>query len=216
MSVLLDMMTDTAWVPFWTAIVAAAGILQALFLIVNAILVWRYLGETKELRKATQKQVDKSQSLVETAQNQLILGREELVAIRAQVAASQAQAQTAQDGIEGQIRPALITNYTDTFQLSNIGSGPALHIRFSKVDRGSGVMWDADPFPMQILSIYAKGQAGTNIRLRTSPHAPGASVLDGMSLQCTYRSLSGHTHATVVDLDERGNAEDTRFYVRPR
>jgi len=56
---------------FWTAVAALAGIGQVVVLIVTARFVFRYLQETERMRKATEKQVEKSQSLVALGHRQM-------------------------------------------------------------------------------------------------------------------------------------------------
>jgi len=60
-------MGDPARIPLWTAIVALAGLGQAVLLFANAIFVWCYLRETKKLRQAAEEQVNIGQRQVEVS-----------------------------------------------------------------------------------------------------------------------------------------------------
>lgn len=126
------MMNDPARSPLWAA-------LQAELLVVSAILVGWYLVETRRMRKASEAQVKKSQDLVEAAQRQLEASGQQLAAMQVQTKLAQAQ-------LEAQIRPA-VSVYDDPnlrqFRVKNVGSGPALDLKFVMEKHGNPVMWDA-------------------------------------------------------------------------
>ncbi len=189
-------MFESSSIPFWTML---AGWAQVLVLIVTAVFVWLYLRETERLRNTGQEQVKASQSQVGAAY-------EQLTAIREQTA-------VAQDQLEGQIRPAIVVRLivgAQGLRLINLGNGPALHIKLSPTDRGSGPKPDLDRFPDEIGFIEVGGSTPTDVRAQGA----GITALNGRSLQCQYTSLSGGTHWTVADFDKIDNDRliATRFY----
>jgi len=203
-------------------VTAIATIVQDALLLLSAVLIFWYLRETRKMRKAAQDQVEESQELVKAAQRQIDVGQKQVAASKsqadaafAQLAAIREQIILAQDQLEGQIRPALVARVNrQGVELVNIGSGPALHVRLSPVNKGSGALLAVHPFPERhdaIAFLESKQNQQTIVQCRTNPQYSGAPVLDGRSLQCTYKSLSGRIHYTVVDFtDDR--VDDTRFY----
>lgn len=131
--------------------------------------------------------------------------------------AAERQAELGRQQLEAQVKPALIARLqanSHTVELINIGSGPALHVEFMTVPRGSksregitGLGYD------QIAFIEPKQTQLTHVRSR-EPDVPGTVFLDSSSrsLRCEYRSLSGRVYFSVFDFDHVGNfVEDTRF-----
>jgi hypothetical protein len=175
----------TLWsFPFWTML---AGWAQVGALVVTAVFVWRYLKATEGLRTETAKQVD-----------------------------------AANDQLEAQIRPAIVVRAKGSphgLELVNSGKGPALDVVCSPAERGSegSRRWsDAENFNSFVAdrSFIEAGVARiTNIRTSPEQGLGGVPVLNGMSLQCQYESLSGRTYWTVVDFDKAsGNTViDMRF-----
>jgi len=174
------------------------------------------------MRKAAEEQVKESQALVVAAQKQLGAGHEQVRASQSQVtaayqqlAAIREQTAIAQDQLEGQIRPALVAQHApDGVELVNIGSGPALHVKLGPVTRGSGAYVKPPQFAQlpDLITFIEPGQKRqTWVQVKSRPDKPGRPDLDGSSLQCTYKSLSGRTHYTVVDFAGT-NVTDTRFY----
>jgi hypothetical protein len=196
-SVLLDMILEPSLASFWSALAALAAIIQGLLLLVNAIIVWDYLQETKKLRVATQDQVEETKKLVFAERRQL----------------------------EAQIRPAVVGRmkmaYDQLFvQLVNIGSGPALDVRLSAVGRGSVEQWDGvnEPFPPEPLLAFIErgGERLTSVRTREVKGLGGIDVLGDRSFRCEYQSLSGRIYSTVVDFDQAGVCvERTSFSELP-
>jgi len=172
-------------------IIAAATIVQDVLLLVSAFLIGWYLYETRRMRKAAEKQVTESQSLVKASEEQL----------------------------EAQMRPAVVVRVRrppESLQLVNVGKGPALDLILSPAERGSegSRKWsDLETFGADIAFIAAGGEDLTGIRTQPQPGLGGVPVLNGRSLQCQYTSLSGRTCWTVVDFDHAtGNTvESTRF-----
>ena len=191
-------MGDPARVSFWAAGAALAGFAQAFLLIVNAVIVWDYLQETKKLRIATQDQVEETRKLVYAERRQL----------------------------EAQIKPAVVArmkwaSQQQLVELVNIGNGPALDVKLSAVGRGSVEQWDDvnEPFGRELLLAFIErgGDRETGIRTRPVQRIVGAvSVLGERGLRCEYRSLSGRTYSTIVDFDQNGAcAERTSFSELP-
>jgi len=201
-----------------------ATLVQDALLLLSAVLIFWYLWETRKMRKAAQQQVDKSQELVEAAQRQIDVGQKQVTASNSQanaafqqLAAIRQQVALAQDQLEGQIRPALVARINQLgVELVNIGSGPALHVQLSPATRGLGAHLAVQPFPEphdRIAFLELKEVRQTILQCRANARYPGAPVLDGRSLQCTYKSLSGRIHYTVVDFTAE-KIDDTRFYER--
>ncbi len=168
-----------------------AMIVQDGLLLANAVLIGWYLYETRKMRKAAEEQVRESEALVVAAEDQL----------------------------EGQIRPALVAQLAQFgVELVNIGSGPALHVNLAPVPRGSAADLRPAPFaprPDPIGFLQPGQVCQTQVRVKSSASFPDSPSLDGASLQCTYKSLSGRTHYTVVDFAET-EVSDTRFYDATR
>jgi hypothetical protein len=203
-------------------ITAVATIVQDLLLLASAFLIAWYLYETRKMRKAAQEQVKESQALVVAAQKQLDAGHEQVQASQRQVtatyeqlAAIREQTAVAQDQLEGQIRPALVARFSrDGVELVNIGKGPALHVKLGPVKPGSHAYVKPPQFgqlPDPIGFMEPRQVCQTRVQVKSGANYPGAPDLDGSSLQCTYKSLSGRTHYTVVDFAGT-NVTDTRFY----
>jgi hypothetical protein len=202
MNTLWAMMNDPARATLWAA-------LQDFLLVVSAILIWGYLVETRRMRKAAQEQISTSQELTKVGHQQVAAAYEQLAAIREQVA-------VAQDQLEGQISPAIVARVErNGIEVLNIGSGPAIRVQLSAVDKGSGPNVAVREALYQIAFLEAKQSHLTSVMCTGNPVFPGAPDLRGRSLQCTYKSLSGRRHYTVVDFEEDGpRVEDTRFYER--
>jgi hypothetical protein len=100
--------------------------------------------------------------------------------------------------------------------LINLGTGPALQVRLSAIERGSMGKRDLDRLADDIELIEAGGkQVGTSVQTTGAlPVVPSTCVLQGRSLQCQYSSLSGHTYWTVADFDggRKNKLIATRFY----
>lgn len=158
---------------------------------VTAIFVWRYLKETEELRRAAQRQLG-----------------------------------PADEQSEAQIRPAIVVRCRPPqgVTLVNVGSGPAFDLIASPAERGSqgSRRWSEverfDGFVVDSSFIEVRGERDTNIRLHPGDGPGGAPILNGRSLQCEYRSLSGRLHRTVVDFDHATGMTviSTRFSYEPR
>lgn len=171
--------------------------LQAELLVLSAILVGWYLLETRRMRKAAENQVRESQ-------NQ----------------------------IEAQTRPVItvfVRGSVYGLELHNVGTGPAFGVILSATERESNGKPDLDRLQNDISFIEPGQKFPTGIRPVTIPGftTPGATsagaipVLNGRSLQCQYKSLSGRTYWTVVDFDKASGTTviDTRFsggHILPR
>jgi hypothetical protein len=119
-----------------------------------------------------------------------------------QVRESQALERASQEQLEAQFRPAIAVFYRGNVILS-----PA--------ERGSIGKPDLDRLQDDIPFIEAGEEVGTSIRPRDIG-MPGVPVLNGRSLQCQYKSLSGRTYWTVVDFDKPSGMTviDTPFLCR--
>jgi hypothetical protein len=174
----------------YQAVTAVATVVQDLLLLVSAVLIYWYLYETRRMRKAAEEQVAESQALVKASEEQL----------------------------EGQIKPAIVVRVQErAVQLVNIGSGPALHVELSAVLRGSLTKDQMEGFSFDRIAFLESRQA-VDTRVRTSfvqgtnpnPH------LNGRSLRCEYKSLSGRCYFTVTDFDSEGAfATETHFGRQP-
>jgi hypothetical protein len=128
----------------------------------------------------------------------------------------------ANDQLEAQIRPAVVIKVRpepQSLELINVGKGPALDLLLSPTKRGSAGSYDVsvqEAFGDDIAFIEVGGHCPSGVRTQ----AIGGlreSVLNGKSLQCEYKSLSGRTYWTVVDFDHASGkvVEGTRFYWEP-
>ena len=131
--------------------------------------------------------------------------------------AAEKQVAVSRQQLEGAAKPALIARLQENshvVELVNIGSGPALHLEFMTVPKGSvskegitGLGYD------RIAFLESKQTRVTHVRSR-EPDIPGTFFLDSSSrsLRCEYRSLSGCVYFSVFSFDHTGNfVEDTRF-----
>jgi len=137
-----------------------------------------------------------------------------------QVTESQALVKASEEQLEAQIRPAVavrVRRPPESLLAVNVGKGPALGLIMSPAERGAegSRKWsDLETFGADIGFIAAGGEDFTGIRTQAIAGVGGA-VLNGRSLQCQYKSLSGRTYWTVVDFDHAtGNTvERTRFNI---
>jgi hypothetical protein len=123
----------------------------------------------------------------------------------------QRQVTVANDQLEAQIGPAIVVRHGSGgrgLELVNVGKGPALHVRLSATDRGSAGKAGLDLLVDEIGFVEVGGSWPTIIRTQ----GVGVGVLNGRSLQCEYKSLSGRTYWTVADFDKSDNNRliDTR------
>lgn len=119
---------------------------------------------------------------------------------------NQKQLNVSQEQLEAQFKPTVVAcvNGSLAVELRNIGSGPALHLDLSIVPRGSldgslktGLGYDKIEF------LEPKQQQVTRTRtVPTSGHS--AETVNGRSLRCEYKSLSGRSYFTVFDFDFEG------------
>ena len=131
--------------------------------------------------------------------------------------AAERQVEIGQEQLEAQAKPALIARLPEDGQLIellNIGSGPALHLEFMSVPRGSidrenltGMGFD------RVVFLEPKQTRVLHVRTR-EPEIPATAWLDSSSrsFRCEYRSLSGRTYFSIFDFDHTGNfVENTHF-----
>jgi hypothetical protein len=173
-------------------ITAIAMIAQDFLLFISACLVGWYLLETRKMRKAAEKQVSKSQELVNAAQKQL--------------AASLVQT-------EAQIRPALAVRLQGGIQLQNVGNGTALNVAFSLLDDLAGeVNWAPRlNIGSEVVAPYLE---------RGEDPDRGAVLADRRfgpetGLQLRYQSLSGKKYASLITFGRDGRVIRTRFVQEP-
>ena len=168
-------------------VIAVATIVQDFLLLVSAFLIGWYLYETRKMRKSAEKQVAESQALVRASEEQL----------------------------EGQIKPAIVVRVQQqhAVQLVNIGSGPALHVELSAVLRGSLTKDQMEGFGFDRIAFLEQRQAiGTRVRTLSLQGQNQNPNLNGRSLRCEYKSLSGRCYFTVTDFDSEGAyATETHF-----
>ena len=128
------------------------------------------------------------------------------------------QVKVSQLQLEAQIKPALVArlqNDSHVVELVNIGSGPALHVKFVVVPKGSTMWQDVCGLGGydQIAFLESKQTWLTHVRTR-KPDVAGTFILDSSSasLRCDYKSLSGRTYFSVFDFDQSGGfVENTHF-----
>lgn len=175
----------------YQCITAVATVVQDVLLLASAVLIGWYLYETRRMRKAAETQVTESQALVKASEEQL----------------------------EAQIRPAVavrVRRPPESLLLVNVGKGPALDLILSPAERGSdgSRRWAEIEIFGAVAFVAAGGEDVSGIRTQVITGV-GGPVLKGRSLQCQYKSLSGHTYWTVVDFDHAtGNTiESTRFNI---
>jgi hypothetical protein len=131
--------------------------------------------------------------------------------------AAETQVKVGQQQLEAQTKPALIARLLEDshiVELVNIGNGPALHLEFMSVPRGSiarqnlmGLGFD------RIVFLEPKQTRVLKVRTR-EPEITTTFWLDSSSrsLRCEYRSLSGRAYFSVFDFDNTGNfVENTHF-----
>src|SRR5437868_382741 len=112
--------------------------------------------------------------------------------------AADRQVEVGQQQLEAQTKPALIARLQENSQLVellNIGSGPALHLEFMSVPRGSMTRQNSTGLGFdRIAFLEAKQTRVLHVRAR-EPEIPATAWLDSSnrSLRCEYRSLSGRT-----------------------
>ena len=174
-----------------------------------------YLRETHKMRKAAEYQVKAAHDQLDASHIQVQASQSQVKAAYDQLAAMRQQTGVALDQLEGQIQPALVARVSSHgVELLNIGSGPALHVRLSPAEKGRGAYLTVHPFPEphEAIPFLEPGQiTQTKVQTVPNPSFPLAPVLNGRSLQCTYKSLSGRVHYTVVDFTGM-SVDDTRFY----
>lgn len=184
-------MFDQSSIPAWTAIGAVAALCQFGALVATAVFVWRYLMATEALRDVARKQLD-----------------------------------AANEQLETQMRPVIAVkpDPPTSLKLVNLGKGPAFDLVVSPADRGSegSRRWSErerfNDFVFEPFFIEVGAERQTNIHTQAVHGLAGVPVLNGQSLQCEYRSLSGRTYWTVVDFDHATGTAiiATRFASEPR
>lgn len=171
-------------------VTAIAAVIQSGLLLASAILVAWYLVETRKLRITSQHQVSLSQKQVDATLNQ--------------VKVSMAQA-------EAQIRPALVlrSGGRGTFQIVNVGSGPAFNLQINTITGNNFVGLNAGCNISRSIagSFVVVGESGLDAMIPTNYFA----VNQGLKLQLDYSSLSGTQYGTLTDFDENGVPTRTLF-----
>jgi len=181
-------------------VVAITAIIQCLLLFANAFLVFRYLVETRKLRKAAEDQVTKSQSQTSAAYDQV-------EAMRHQTAVAQAQ-------LEAQIRPALtVTVLNGYLCVTSVGNGPALNLHIVK-GRSQTVFSST----AKVETNFGKSLEGACIATGEPPKSMNevfgaVGQLEGEDLQLVYESLSAKRYISMVKFDGPGNPRKTTLYV---
>ena len=172
-------------------ITALATIVQDVLLLLSAGLIACYLWETHKMRKAAEKQVSKSQELVDVAQKQLATGL----------------AQT-----EAQIRPALTVRLQGGIQLQNVGNGTALNVAFSVPDDLAGeINWEPRNILSEVVASYLERGEDPDRRALLSDRRFGPDT----GLQLQYQSLSGKKYVSLITFGMDGRVIRTRFVEEP-
>jgi hypothetical protein len=173
-------------------ITALATIVQDVLLLLNAGLIAWYLWETRKMRMAAEKQVSKSQDLVDAAQKQL----------------TTSLAQT-----EAQIRPALAVRLQGGIQLQNVGNGTAVNVAFSLLDDLAGeINWAPrlNIVSEAVASYLERGEdPGRRAVLADRHFGPDHG------LQLRYQSLSGKKYVSLITFGMDGRVIRTRFVEEP-
>jgi hypothetical protein len=119
-------------------------------LLLTLVCVAWYLRETHKMRKAAEYQVRAAYDQLGASHTQVQASQSQVKAAFDQLATMRQQTGVALDQLEGQIRPALVARISsDGVELVNIGSGPALHVQLSPVEKGRGAYITVHPFPEQ-------------------------------------------------------------------
>jgi|HubBroStandDraft_1064217.scaffolds.fasta_scaffold58433_3 hypothetical protein len=183
-------------------VVACAMIFQDILLTANVLLITWYLWETRELRRAAQAQVTKSQSQISATHEQVEVMRRQVT--------------IAQDQLEAQIRPALtLAGKGATFWVVNIGNGSALNLQLVKGRSQT-------PY----LSASSKVDSNFGRRIKGICVAPGDSQakdtyeligsfgqVNGEDVQLVYESLSGKRYISMIDFDGTGSPCKTTLHI---
>jgi hypothetical protein len=169
-------------------ITAVATIVQDILLFASAVLIGWYLCETRKMRLAAEKQVSKSQELVDAAQKQL--------------AASLAQT-------EAQIRPALAVGLQGGVQLQNVGNGTAFNVAVSVIDDlAREINWAPRLNVLsEVVASYLEPGEDSDRRAVLADRQFGPDT----GLQLRYQSLSGRKYVSLVTLGMDGRVIRTRF-----
>jgi hypothetical protein len=120
---------------------------------------------------------------------------------------------TAQQQAEALIRPALelVTHLAqDKMWFENLGSGPALDLRVSRLDRNAVLNWDAADDGSHLPYSFVQAGKSSLDSIGFSPREFGPE----RNLQVLYSSLSGRSYASVFEFSKPGIAGRTRFIVK--
>jgi hypothetical protein len=120
---------------------------------------------------------------------------------------------TAQRQAEAQIRPALelvvhVANNAMWFE--NLGTGPALDLRVSRVLPNANMNWDAADDGSNLSHAFIPAGKRSMGDIGFSPRDFGPN----QSLQVVYGSLSGRLYASVIEFNEPATCGRTRFLVQ--
>jgi hypothetical protein len=117
----------------------------------------------------------------------------------------------AETQIEAQMRPALevVVNIAAAeMWLQNLGTGPALGLRLSRLLSNTDVDWNADDVGDPLAQSFVEAGKRSMSSMGTLGFGPE------VCLQVLYTSLSGREYATVVDFPQPGVGGRTRFIVK--
>jgi hypothetical protein len=166
-------------------ITAIATIAQDVLLFASAVLIGWYLWETRKMRKAAEKQVSKSQELVDAG-----------------------LAQT-----EAQIRPALAVRLQGGIQLQNVGNGTAFNVALSVIeDLAREINWAPRlNILSEVVASYLEPGEDQDRRALLADRRFGPDT----GVQLRYQSLSGRKYVSLVTFGMDGRVIRTRFVEEP-
>ena len=167
--------------------------LQVLLLVVNAILLWRYVKSTAHIESAAVEQAKTAARQADIAAQQARLGADQL---------------------EGASRPVLVMRNATALnlELANVGNGPALNIQWwlwPEESDGPGSL----QAPHGRLGFIAAGAA------EALPEGPLALQHPSRKIWCRYSSVSGSMYRSECFLKSDTMIKvwyEVKFYPEPR
>jgi hypothetical protein len=183
------------WQTFWTAVGASAAVIAAIGAWCAAVIAGKALKAEERLLEETQRQVKAANDQVKESQRQV-------KAAESQVKATLRQARLARDQVEASMRPVLVFRMKEkdpALYLSNIGSGPALDVKFIEgyVSEAAEGYIPNTPKPLNPIGAGADWQLDDG-RPQGWQHAT-----------VKYESVDGIPYRTTAEVVRRGTYKQT-------